>query len=123
MLISRAAAGNLILVSASGFSSHRVSVGDLPRDIYIAQKMNKWLQKGEFEKTSDWEKHIKQRGQPTTAVCQNGGLISSEILRKFTAVWLVPAVVEAVTSASCKNVSRYLGRASIELENILNKVI
>ena len=50
MLIFRVAACNLILASASGFSSHRVSVGDLPRDIYIEQEMNKWLQKGEFEK-------------------------------------------------------------------------
>jgi len=35
------------------------------------------------------------------AVCQNGGIVSSQILRKFSAMWLVPAVVETATSASC----------------------
>jgi len=43
------------------------------------------------------------------AVCQNGGLISSEILLSFAALALVRAVVEAATSASCKNVGRQRG--------------
>ena len=51
------------------------------------------------------------------AVCQNGGLISSEILLNFAAVWLVQAVVEAATSASCKNVSRHAG-ATVQRDNV-----
>ena len=48
------------------------------------------------------------------AVCQNGGLVSSEILFNFASAWLVRAAMKAATSASRWNVKRKRGRQCIK---------
>jgi len=63
------------------------------------------------------------------AVCQNGGLISSEILCKFAAVWLVQTAVEAATSASCclvvRNGRRYVIKVffAATFDNMQKKIL
>jgi hypothetical protein len=54
--------------------------------------------------SSNTRNGVTTKGLVQQAVCQNGGLISSEILFNFAALALVRAAVKAATSASCKNV-------------------